>query len=425
MRIRFIYPKFKKFLEDHPTLRDSLREYLVGDYTMPPSLALPILASLTPSDVEVLLTDDNINQPIDYNETIDLVAISCFTPQAERAYEIADEYRKRGTKVILGGIHPSLRPEEAHEHADAVCVGEAESVWQQILNDAKNNDLKEYYRPNNDYNLADLPIPDRELFSKKVYKWEAHLVSTMRGCPVRCSGCPIPVKEGHIFRFRPIDNIIEDIIQMPYKEFYITDDTVMLPGKKNQKFLLNLMERTKELDIEIFLSSTMMMAHDYSLYTKLKEGGTTSIYTIFGFDKVSKNLFSNDCTKEEWQNCVDLVRMVEDNGIHFFASFGIGFDDQERTVVDKILKFSTDTGIDLAEFYIITPFPGTPFGIQAEKEGRILHRNYSLWNHGNIVFQPKNWTIEELEEDFASLWNNFYKNIDPQKTIRSFHSINK
>ncbi len=420
MKIRFIYPKFNKFLSDHPDLKESLSDYLVGDYTMPPSLGLPILAALTPPDIDVFLTDDNIDQPIDYHEDVDLIAISCFTPQAERAYEIADEYRKQGKRVVFGGIHPSLRPQEAHEHADAVCVGEGEPLWPEVINDIRNNTLKEYYNQKCLYNLADFPIPKREIFPKDIYKWNAHLVLTMRGCPARCSGCPIPPKEGFKFRYRPIDNIIADIKQMPYREFYFTDDTIMLPSKKNQEFILNLMERTGELDVKVFLASTMMMSHNYDLYSKLRAGGAASMYTIFGFDRISKHLFSDKCTREEWQKSVDLVRMIEDNDIHFFASFGIGFDDQNRNVVDRILRFTEETGIDLAEFYIITPFPGTPFGIQVEDEGRILHRNYSSWNHGNVVFKPKNWTEEELLQDFYTLWNSFYKNKDPQKTIRSF-----
>ncbi len=420
MKIRFIYPKFNKFLSDHPDLKESLSDYLVGDYTMPPSLGLPILAALTPPDIDVSMTDDNIGQPIDYQEDIDLIAISCFTPQAERAYEIADEYRKHGKRVVLGGIHPTLRPQEAHEHADAVCIGEGEPLWPDVINDARNNTLKDFYNQKCLYNLADFPIPKREIFPKDIYKWNAHLVLTMRGCPARCSGCPIPPKEGFKFRYRPIDNIIADIKQMPYREFYFTDDTIMLPSKRNQKFILTLMERTGELDVKVFLASTMMMSHDYDFYTKLRTGGAASMYTIFGFDRVSKHLFSNKCTREEWQKSVDLVRMIEDNDIHFFASFGIGFDDQDRSVVDKILRFAEETGIDLSEFYIITPFPGTPFGIQVEEEGRVLHRRYSSWNHGNVVFKPKNWTEEELLQDFYTLWNSFYKNKDPQKTIRSF-----
>jgi len=424
MKTRFVYPKFKKFLSDHPDLKESLSDYLVGDYSMPPSLAFPILAALTPPDIEVLLTDDNIDQPLDYDEDIDLIAISCFTPQAERAYEIADEYRKRGTPVVLGGIHPSLRPQEAHEHADAVCIGEGEPVWPDIVNDARSNTLKEYYIKKHAYNLADFPIPKRDIFPKDGYKWNAHLVLTMRGCPARCSGCPIPPKEGFKFRYRPIDNIIADIKQMPCREFYFTDDTIMLPNKRNQKFILNIMKRTRELDVKIFLASTMMMSHEYDFYAKLRAGGAASMYTIFGFDRVSKHLFTGKCSKDEWQKSVDLVRMIEDNGIHFFASFGIGFDDQDRGVVDNILRFSEETGIDLAEFYIITPFPGTPFGIQVEKEERILHRNYSYWNHANVVFQPKNWTVDELVEDFYTLWKTFYADKKPSDTIRTF-TINR
>ncbi len=420
MKIRFIYPKFTKFLEEHPVLRKSLKEYVIGDYTMPPSLALPILAALTPPDIEVHLTDDNAGEDVNFGEKVDLIAISFFTPQAQRAYEIADEFRKQGTTVVMGGVHPTLRPEEAHKHADSVCIGEGELLWPKILEHTQRKTLKDFYQSKTKYNLKEQPLPKREIFSRELYKWNAHLVQTMRGCPVQCSGCPIPPMEGHIFRFKPVENIIEDIVNMPYREFYFVEDTIMLPGKKNQKFILKLMERTGELDVKIFLASTMMMVNDFHFYTKLKMGGAASIYTIFGFDRVSKKLFSKECTKDEWQKGINLVRMIEDNGIHFFASFGIGFDYQERGVVDRILEFSDKTGIDLAEFYIITPFPGTPFGIQMEKENRILHRNYNLWNHGNVVFKPKNWTTEELVSDFYKLWIEFYKNKDPKKTIRTF-----
>lgn len=252
MKLRLIYPKFNKFLEDHPSIRGLLHEHVVGDYTMPPSLALPIIAALTPLDIEVNLTDDNIGQPIDYDEKLDCAVISCFTPQAQRAYEIADEYRRLGTRVILGGIHPTAMPDEALTHADAVCVGEVEGVWNQILSDIRSGRLSGKYQATQPYNLADFPIPKREIFPDKVYKWNAHLVLTMRGCPVRCIGCPIPRKEDVTFRFRPVDNIIADIKSMPYRQFYFTDDTVMLPGIRNEKFLLSIMERTRELDVSIF-----------------------------------------------------------------------------------------------------------------------------------------------------------------------------
>jgi radical SAM superfamily enzyme YgiQ (UPF0313 family) len=207
---------------------------------------------------------------------------------------------------------------------------------------------------------------------------------------------------------------------MPYKEFYFADDTVMLPGKKYTNFLLKIMEKTEELDVKIFLASTMMMNHDPEFYRKLKKGGACSMYTIFGFDRISRKLLSPDCTADEWQKGIDLVRMNEDAGIHFYASFGIGFDEQDKGVFDRILKFSEESGIDLAEFYIITPFPGTPLGEQMARENRILHRNYSVWNHGNIVFKPKNFTEQELMDGFYYLWKSFYKNKEHKDTLRSF-----
>ncbi len=420
MKLRLIYPRFKKFLEDHAALRDELKAHVIGDYTMPPSLALPIIAALTPDSVEAKLTDDNI-AAIDFDEKIDLAVISCFTPQAQRAYEIADEFRKRGTKTIIGGIHPSALPAEALEHADSVCVGEVEDVWNDILNDTKNGSLKERYSASSYTDLAQLPIPRRDIFSPAAYRWKAHLVQVMRGCPAPCAGCPVPYMGGTLFRLRPVSKIIADIRSMPYKEFYFTDDTVMLPGKKPTKFLLSIMERTREIDdIKIFLASTMMMTPDPAFYRLLRLGGVSSIYTVFGFDRVSQNLFDRSCPPDQWKAAVDLVQMVEDSGIHFFGSFGIGFDGQDKHVVDRILKFTDDAKIDLAEFYIPTPFPGTRFGEQIALENRLLHRNYSQWNHANVVFKPKHFTEKELLDAFYFAWREFFRNKDPKDTVRSF-----
>lgn len=421
MNFRMIYPKFKKFLEGHEDLRQLCKDHLVGDYTMPPSLALPIIASLTPPDtVELKITDDNIGQSIDYEEETDLVVISCFTPQAQRAYEIADEFRKRGTKVILGGIHPTGRPKEALLHADAVCVGEVENIWLDIIDDLKKNKLKSIYKSETPFPLCDMTVPKREIFSRDIYKWDAHLIITTRGCPVGCEGCPIPHKEDVRLRYRPVDKVIADIASMPYREFYFVDDTIMLPSKKAKKYLLQIMERTVDMDVSIFLASTMMMYPDPEFYKQLKKGGATSMYTVFGFDKASRALFDKNCSRELWQKNVDLVKMNEDAGIHFFASYGMGFDNHDKGVFERILKFSDDANIDLAEFFIHTPFPGTPFGRQCEKEERILHRNYHYWNTGNVVFRPAQMTEDELLEGFKMCWSEFYKNKKPANTIRSF-----
>lgn len=424
LKLRLIYPRFRKFLEGHERLKPLIQKHQIGNYTMPPPLGLPIIAALTPPEVDLRLTDDNIDKPIDFDEKTDLVAISFFTPQATRAYEIADEFRRRGTKVILGGIHPSSAPEEAALHADSVCVGEVEPLWAQILDDTRAGALKPLYRPSSEYDLSTLPIPRRDIFEGKDYSWNAHLVLVTRGCPVRCTGCPIPFKEGLDIRYRPIDKVIEDIQSMPFKQFYIIDDTVMLPNKRRiQKYLLELMDRTAGMGLSIFLASTMMMDPDPEFYRKLKRGGTSSMYTVFGFDRISRRLLAPDCTAAEWQYGIDLVRMNEDAGIHFFASYGVGSDDQDAGVFDRIIQFGHEAGIDLAEFYIETPFPGTPFGKACEADGRILHRNYEKWNTGNVVFKPKKMTEDELMDGFQRLWEEFYEGKDENRTLRTFEGV--
>ncbi len=420
MNFRLIYPKFRKFLEGHEELRQICKDHLVGDYTMPPSLAIPIIASITAPEIKLNITDDNIGQPIDYDENVDLVIISCFTPQAQRAYEIADEYRKHGKKVILGGIHPTGIPQESLQHADAVCVGEVENVWDQILSDLKADKLSGIYSSEETFELCNMKIPKRDIFSKDIYKWDAHLILTTRGCPVGCEGCPIPNKEDIRVRYRPVDDVLEDIKSMPYREFYFTDDTIMLPSKRAKKYLLQIMEKTEKMDVSIFIASTMMMYPDPEFYKLLAKGGATSMYTVFGFDRASRELFDKDCSPKVWQKNIDLVRMNEDAGIHFFASFGMGFDNHDKGIFDRILKFSDDAKIDLAEFFIHTPFPGTPFGELCEKQGRILHRDYHYWNTGNVVFEPKQMTPDELLEGFKYCWKEFYKNKEAKKTIRSF-----
>ena len=218
--------------------------------------------------------------------------------------------------------------------------------------------------------------------------------------------------------------MVKYIEAMPFKQFYIIDDTVMLPNKRRiLPYMMSLMEATAGRGLSIFLASTMMMFPDPEYYRKLKAGGTSSMYTVFGFDRLSRALLSPECTPKEWQDGIDLVRMIEDAGIHFFGSFGVGSDDQDEGVFERIIQFCRESGIDLAEFYIETPFPGTPFGQRLEAEKRILHRDYDKWNTGNVVYQPKGMTAEKLLEGFQYLWEEFYDGKDENRTLRTFEGV--
>ena len=167
---------------------------------------MAIVAALTPPDIEVSLTDENVSV-IDFQKEIDLVGITALTISARRAYEIADRFRQRGIKVVLGGVHPSFLPEEASQHADAVVIGEAEGIWPQVIEDFRTNKLKSIYHQNERPSLANLPLPRRDLFAAGAYLLRQTLLAT-RGCPYACSFCSVTSLFGHTFRCRPIKEIL-------------------------------------------------------------------------------------------------------------------------------------------------------------------------------------------------------------------------
>jgi radical SAM superfamily enzyme YgiQ (UPF0313 family) len=177
--------------------------------TLIPPLGLAMIAALTPPEVEVSLTDENITA-IDFQQEIDLVGITALTTTANRAYEIADSFRARGVKVILGGIHPSILPEEAGQHADAVVIGEAEEIWPNLIEDFKANKLQRVYRQREQPSLVNLPIPRRDLFAEGAYH-VTNTISTTRGCPYSCSFCSVTSFFGHTYRCRPVAEILKEI----------------------------------------------------------------------------------------------------------------------------------------------------------------------------------------------------------------------
>ena len=189
-----------------PATQENIRRRKKG---LIPPLGLAMVAAVTPPEVEVSLTDENVTD-IDFQKEIDLVGITALTVTAPRAYEIADNFRARGVKVILGGVHPSALPEEASQHADAVVIGEAEGIWPNLVNDFKANKLQRVYRQHEQPSLLNLPIPRRDLFAKGAYYFR-NTLSTTRGCPYACSFCSVTSFFGHTYRCRPVEEILKEI----------------------------------------------------------------------------------------------------------------------------------------------------------------------------------------------------------------------
>ena len=227
MKVSFVYPRFEKFLTSLPELDQGLVDYFLGNFTTPPSLGIPILASLTPPEIEVELLDDNSGQAINYDAPTDLVAINSFTPQAARAFEIADAFRAHGKKVVMGGLFPSFMADECLKHADAVNIGEGEPTWQRILADAQAGELKPRYQGGAGTDLSKTPIPRREIFYRNEhYDWDEDLVQLTRGCSYTCGMCSLPAQMGGRIRFRPIERVVEELRSLKHENVYLADDTL-------------------------------------------------------------------------------------------------------------------------------------------------------------------------------------------------------
>ncbi|OHD41624.1 MAG: hypothetical protein A2086_01950 [Spirochaetes bacterium GWD1_27_9] len=407
-------------METYPELGEFPQIAATWAYTMPPAMGIPIMAGLTPKDIQWHVQDQNIEK-INFDDDSDLIAISFFTPQSGYAYELGDEFKKRGKTVIMGGMHPSMIPDDVALHCDSVCIGEVDTVWLTILEDFKNGKLKKVYQAEKLPEGDEIASPLNGIFDvEDKYDWHASLLSVTRGCPFNCSWCNIPIYQGCKTRFRPMDKVVEDMRKLSGKEFYVTDDMIMLKRKEIKDYMMELSEKVKDFNLNMFLSCSPAMNTDPDFLDAIAKAGAKSMYTVFAADPFSKMFFEK--SQRMWQKAVDLVKELEDRGIRFFASFGVGFDFQKEDQFDYILEFCQKANVKTAEFFIATPFPNTPFWKQIQEENRfILPRNWKKYNCANVVFKPKHTTEDQLRDGFVYLWKEFFKVRDHSVALETFH----
>ena len=408
MKITFVYPRFEKFLGSLPELEPGLVEYYLGDYTTPPSLGIPLLAALTPPEFEVELLDDNSGQPINYDAPTDLVAINCFTPQATRAFEIADNFRAHGKKVILGGLFPTFMADECLKHADAVNLGEGEPTWPKILADLKAGALKPRYVGGCSTDPADIPAAQREIFYQNDhYDWDEDLVQVMRGCLYNCPMCPLPAQMGNRIRFRPIEHVVTEVRSLKHENVYLADDMLFFPHRRVHEYSRALFEALAPLGKKYFVNSTMGLKTDADFIKLAARAGVRNFYCTLNVEPVSIKALQGGA--RERQVLVDLVKATEDCGIRFFASVAIGRDWDDTGMVDRMLDLLTAANIHTAEFFIFTPFPGAPHYDRMVRQGRIIDHNWAHYNGANVVSRPQQMTPEQLREQFLRAWREFFK----------------
>jgi radical SAM superfamily enzyme YgiQ (UPF0313 family) len=409
MRIHFVFPKWQKLLEDHPGLREVVSGYDIGNFRMA-GLGLSAAAGCVPDAHSVSLLDENIRE-VDFQVDADLVCLGFFTPQATNAFQLADQFRRAGKTVIAGGIHPTVMPEDAAPHFDAILRGPAEGAWDEILRDHASGSLKPFYQGDP---CACFARPRRELFKDSGYLM-AGVVQTARGCPVNCSFCIVPTHAGKSTALRPIPEVLDDIASLPFPCFFFADENLLFPDSDNRAYrmeLFSLLAEAGNRRVSFIAAYPQFLRQLRSEEIKLMaQARLRQVYLVLGL---------NQPLARDTQDQVLMakVRELKAAGIEVLASFNLGNDEDAEPVEEAIAGFCQETKTNLAEFIIHTPFPGTPMFAQMESEGRLLTRDWSKYNGANVVFEPRHESAEALLGRYLSLWRWFYSDIN-QEQVRT------
>ena len=368
-----------------------------GKHVLTPTLALTSIAGATPPDWQVEYWDENLlNGPPPLHPLPEVVGITVHLTFAERAYELARWYRERGCVVVLGGLHVLACPDEAAPHADAIVIGEGVALWPEILGDVAAGALRPVYRAHFNGNYRNDPAPRRTILPRGSFLTTASLNAT-RGCHSRCSFCYLSTKGLRMpYRTRLPEQIAAEIEASgePYAVF--TDNNL----GSDREYLHALCAALRPLRMIWSAAVSIDVTDDPTLVRAMALAGCTGVFV--GFESLSDaSLGPTHKRTPATAEYTRRVRIFHDNGIQVNGSFVFGFDGDRRDVFARTVQWIEENRLECATFHILTPYPGTPLFRQLEAEGRLRHKDWSLYDTAHVVFQPRNMSPDELEHGYG------------------------
>ncbi len=371
-------------------------------------LQLGLLAGMTPRDIEVVLVDDRCEE-INYDSATDLVAVTVETFTARRAYEICAEYRARGIPVVLGGMHPTLLPSEAKLHADSIVIGDAESVWDNVIEDARTGRIRPIYRARPCTPQSGI-VPRRDLFKGKGYL-PVTLVQFGRGCTNACNFCAISAYFKQAHSYRPIEEVVHEIEQQERRMVFFVDDNFVADRDATKKLLRALIP----LRINWVGQGSIDMVYDRELMELMAASGCLG--NVIGFESIDPealrgmNKASNLGGFDNYEREIEILKSY---GLQTWAAFILGVDQDTPESLYKIYDFALKHRFAFAAFNVLLPYPGTPLYRKLGDQCRLLY-NGRWWLHpeyrfNHAAFKPARMTADELTQiafDIRAKWSSF------------------
>jgi radical SAM superfamily enzyme YgiQ (UPF0313 family) len=395
----------KKLLLINPVGRRS--GYLKSRFSTFSPLGLAYVAAVTPSHWKVKIIDENF-ETFEFEEA-DLVGITAFTSNINRSYEIAQLYRKRKIKVIMGGIHASMIPDEVMRYTDSVIVGEVEGIWQKAIKDFENNNLSsKYIGPKIDLEHFKI-IPRRDLLHSN-YLWQS--VQTSRGCPFNCEFCSVSRYLGKTYRCRKAEDVLEELKGIDSKYIFFTDDNLIGYNTDSIARAKQLFKGmiTCDLNKKWWMQTSINSADDEEVVELAAKAGC--MFVFIGFETISLDTLKGMKKGVNIKTGVNNYRRVVDTfhkyGIGVLGAFIIGNDYETSEYYKELANFIVQSNIDMMQLSILTPLPGTNLMRKLLEEDRLVYRNFpqdwDKYRFSYVVHHP-----HEIDERTIYIGDNYIK----------------